>query len=163
MTDATPSIEALWTRYGGMVVRRCRHILGDEDEALEASQDVFVQLLRRGDRLRIQYPSSFLFQVATNVCLNRIRGRRTPVAGAAETLLDEIARVEDDGRVVEVRSVLERLFSRHQPSSRLIAVLHYVDGLTLQQVATEVGMSVSGVRKRLDALRQTLRNVEAAP
>jgi RNA polymerase sigma-70 factor (ECF subfamily) len=34
-----------------------------------------------------------------------------------------------------------------------MAVLHYVDGMTLEQVARECGLSVSGVRKRLRALR----------
>ena len=38
-------------------------------------------------------------------------------------------------------------------SSRTIAVLHYIDGLTLEQVAGETGLSVSGVRKRLRRLR----------
>jgi RNA polymerase sigma factor (sigma-70 family) len=162
MVDATPNIEALWDRYGGMVLRRCRGLLRDEDEALEASQDVFVQLLRRGDRLRIRYPSSFLYQAATNLCLNRIRDRRAQVVALEDAKVTEIARMEEISGVVEARSVLGRLFARHQPSSRLIAVLHFVDGLTLDQVAREVGMSVSGVRKRLSALRQTLMETEAA-
>jgi RNA polymerase sigma-70 factor (ECF subfamily) len=36
-----------------------------------------------------------------------------------------------------------------------MAVLHYVDGMTLAQVARACGLSVSGVRKRLRALRVT--------
>jgi RNA polymerase sigma-70 factor (ECF subfamily) len=52
--------------------------------------------------------------------------------------------------------LLDRLFGRHPESSRTIAVLHYVDGLTLEEVADEIGMSVSGVRKRLRALRASL-------
>jgi RNA polymerase sigma-70 factor (ECF subfamily) len=40
-----------------------------------------------------------------------------------------------------------------------MAVLHYVDGLTLEQVAAETGLSVSGVRKRLKKLRQTLTGI----
>ena len=53
--------------------------------------------------------------------------------------------------------VLDWLFNRHPDSSRTIAVLHYVDGLTLEQVASEIGMSVSGVRRRLRKLRETVR------
>ena len=55
--------------------------------------------------------------------------------------------------------LLDWLFNRHPESSRTIAVLHYVDGLTLEQVADEVGLSVSGVRKRLRKLRDTVRSV----
>jgi DNA-directed RNA polymerase specialized sigma24 family protein len=35
-------------------------------------------------------------------------------------------------------------------------VLHHVDGLTLEEVAAEVGMSVSGVRKRLRTIKDKL-------
>ena len=40
-----------------------------------------------------------------------------------------------------------------------MAILHYVDGMTLQEVADEVGMSVSGVRKRLRGLRAELHEL----
>jgi RNA polymerase sigma-70 factor (ECF subfamily) len=52
--------------------------------------------------------------------------------------------------------MLARLFGRHPESSRTIAVLHFVDGLTLEEVALETRMSVSGVRKRLRRLRVSL-------
>jgi RNA polymerase sigma-70 factor (ECF subfamily) len=41
-----------------------------------------------------------------------------------------------------------------------MAVMHYVDGMTLAEVARETGYSVSGVRKRLRALRSTLEGME---
>jgi RNA polymerase sigma-70 factor, ECF subfamily len=44
-----------------------------------------------------------------------------------------------------------------------MAVLHYVDGLSLEQVADEVGLSVSGVRKRLRKLRETMRATALRP
>ncbi len=43
-----------------------------------------------------------------------------------------------------------------------MAVLHYVDGMTLEEVASHVGMSVSGVRKRLRLLKQRSRAWEEA-
>jgi len=47
------------------------------------------------------------------------------------------------------RQLLDRLFGGEQASSRVIAVMHLHDGFTLEQVASQTGMSVSGVRKRL--------------
>jgi len=41
-----------------------------------------------------------------------------------------------------------------------MAVLHYVDGFTLEEVARETGLSVSGVRRRLRRLRETLREMQ---
>ena len=40
-----------------------------------------------------------------------------------------------------------------------MAVLHYVDGMTLQEVSTEVGLSVSGVRKRLRGLKERAKHL----
>ena len=161
MAKTALDVEALAERYWPMVMRRCRQLLRDEDEALDVSQDVFVQLLRHRERLDPQYPSSLLYRIATNLCLNRIRNsKRRPQTGEEE-MLDRIASLEDHGARAEASSVLDRLFGRHPESSRVIAVLHYLDGLTLQEVADEVGLSVSGVRKRLRGLRATLDQMEA--
>jgi RNA polymerase sigma-70 factor (ECF subfamily) len=158
--DAALDVEALAERYGPMVLRRCRQLLRDEDEAMDASQDVFVRLLEHRERLQARYPSSLLYRIATNVCLNRIRdgGRRT--ATSDDDLLQRIASAETPGAETEARSMLDRLFARHPASSRTIALLHHLDGLTLDQVAEVVGLSVSRVRKRLRGLRHTLVALE---
>ena len=44
-----------------------------------------------------------------------------------------------------------------------MAVLHYRDGMTLEEVAGEVGLSVSGVRKRLRGLRARLGELIEEP
>jgi len=146
-----------------MVLRRCRQLLRDDEEALDACQDVFVRVIERRRDLDARYPSSLLYRIATNVCLNRIRdrGRRPAAAGATDDdRIHAIARAGPPGGDSEARLLLDWLFNRHPESSRTIAVLHYVDGLTLEQVAAEIGLSVSGVRKRLKRLRESLMEME---
>jgi RNA polymerase sigma-70 factor (ECF subfamily) len=144
-------VEWLYERYGPMVVRRCRRLLRDEEEAWDVSQDVFVQLLRRRASLDGEHPSSLLFRIATNLCLNRIRDRRRRPTTPADPILEQLApRVDLDAPLL-----LDRLFGRHPESTRTMAVMHYLDGMTLERVAQECGMSVSGVRKRLRSLRAT--------
>jgi RNA polymerase sigma-70 factor (ECF subfamily) len=162
MAEQDLDVEGLWTRYGGLVLRRCRQLLRDEEEALDVSQDVFVQLLRRRSQLEVRYPSSLLWKIATNLCLNRLRDRRAAPEPVEDATLVRLARLEDPQPGAEARFTLRRLFSRHQPSTRQIAVLHFVDGLTLEQTAREVGLSVSGVRRRLRGLRETLVQMEAS-
>ena len=154
-------VDQLFQRYGPMVLRRCRQLLREEDEALDVTQDVFVRLLENRDRLNASYPSSLLYRIATNLSLNRIRDRARKHVSPDQELLYRIASMERPGAGEEARSVLYYLFLRHHPSSRTIAVLHFVDGLTLEQVANEVGLSVSGVRNRIRALRRTLFEMEA--
>ena len=158
--EATLDIDALWTRYGSLVLRRCRQMLRDEEEALDVTQDVFVELLRRRDTLEVRFPSSLIYRMATNLCLNRIRDRKRRPESVEEERLADIAHMEDTDAAVHARHLLDRLVSRHQASTRLMAVSHFVDGLTLEEVAREFDMSVSGVRKRLRGLRETLTQLE---
>ena len=149
-------VEALSDRYGAMVLRRCRRLLGNEDEALDACQDVFVRLVEQRERLTADFPSSLLYRIATNVCLNRIRDRARRPATPDDALLASIAALGSAEGGSHARLLLDWLFGRHPESTRTIAVLHYVDGLTYEEVARQMRMSASGVRKRLRKLRQTL-------
>ena len=159
VTDAL-DVEALSVRYSAMVLRRCRRLLGNEDEALDACQDVFVRLVEGRDRLTAQFPSSLLYRIATNVCLNRIRDRARRPATPDEELLASIASFGSVDGGSHARLLLDWLFDRHPESTRTIAVLHYVDGLTYEEVARQTQLSVSGVRKRLRRLRETLMEIQ---
>jgi RNA polymerase sigma-70 factor (ECF subfamily) len=145
--------EALYRRYGPMVLRRCRSLLADEELARDAMQDVFLQLLRKQDRLHGRYPSSLLYRMATNHSLNLLRrgGRRRLVHN--DELLDNLpGRSEPENEVVN-RDTLQRVFAGEREGTLRIATLRHLEGLSLEHTAREVGMSVSGVRKRLDGLR----------
>jgi RNA polymerase sigma-70 factor (ECF subfamily) len=153
-------VAAAYERYGPMVLRRCRALLGDENAASDAMQDVFVQLLRYRERLEDRGLSSLLYTIATNVCLKRLRGAsRRPETPAGEMLVRIAQAVEAEARS-GATLLLARLFSRTPVSTQTMAVLHYLDGLTLEEVAEEVGMSVSGVRKRLRALQAELQRLQ---
>jgi RNA polymerase sigma-70 factor (ECF subfamily) len=143
-----------------MVLRRCRKLLGNEQEARDAMHDVFVQVLSHKGRLADRAPSSLLYRIATNVCLNRLRSRRRRPEDGDPELLAEIAAHTDPAARSAARSALDLLF-RHEPdNTAVIAVLHLYDNMTLQEVADEIGMSVSGVRKRLEKLRSRLHALE---
>lgn len=154
MSDG-PDVEALCNRYGPMVLRRCRRLLGDEDAARDACQDVFVRFIEHYARAGAPFPSSLLYRIATNLCLNRIRDQRRRPAVADEDTIYRIA-CDTHADAADATLMLDWLFGRQPESTRTMAVLHYVDGLTLEQVATETGLSVSGVRKRLRRLRHLL-------
>lgn len=149
--------DSVYRRYAPMVLRRCRHLLRDEEAAVDAMQDVFVQIVAHQARLEDRGLSSLLYRVATNTCLNRLRSRRRRPETRDEALLQRIADAAPahDERVL-ARSFLATLFGREREGTGTIAVLHHVDGMTLEEVAAAVGMSVSGVRKRLRALQAAL-------
>ncbi len=162
-SDANASdrlLEALYAKYGPMVLRRCRFLLRDEEEAQDALQEVFMNMLRRPELARAEYPSSLL--MATNECLNRIRSRGRRGETREDGLLEAIAAEGD----LEARSaagrLLDRLFGREAAGTRALAVLHFIDGLTLEETAVEGGLSVSGLRKRFRGLKANLATLQGA-
>jgi RNA polymerase sigma-70 factor (ECF subfamily) len=150
-------VEALYRKYGPMVLRRCRSLLRDEEKARDAMQDSFVRLLRAQDSLTDEAPSSMLYCIATNVCLNVLRAEKSRPRSAGDELLDSIAGCDDVEALGQARMLAEGIFAKEEPSTRTMAVLHYVDGLTLEETAERVGLSVSGLRKRLRSLRERSR------
>lgn len=150
----------LYEAYAPMVFRRCVFLLKDDSEAKDMVQNVFLRVYERVESLDLSQPSSLLWNTATRLCLNRIRDkkRRGLDVDSSELLLTIACAEEDDGR--EAGGILARIFSKEQESTRTIATLHYVDGMTLEETAETVGLSVSGVRKRLRTLQARIRNLE---
>jgi RNA polymerase sigma-70 factor (ECF subfamily) len=152
-------VKFLYERYGPMVLRRCRYLLGNEEKAHDAMQDTFVRVLHHRKRLNMDAPSSLLYRIATNVCLNMLRSdRRHPQTHDEKVLMNIVDAEEHESSIVN-RHLIDKLFGREPESTRTMAVLHYVDGMTLQQVSSEVGLSVSGVRKRLRGLKERAKHL----
>ena len=127
-----------------MVLRRCRYML----------KDVFVKVLEKEKKLHSGAPSSLLYTMATNHCLNIIRDTRD--ISTPDEIMEAVPSSEGnmEERIAD-NLLLEEIFRQEKPNTRLIAFLHYIDRLTLEETAEFVGMSVSGVRKRLRRLKET--------
>jgi RNA polymerase sigma-70 factor, ECF subfamily len=149
-------VEAYYTKYGPMVLRRCRSILKDEDTAFDAMQEVFIKLLQKRSSLTGDFPSSLLYRIATNVCLNIIRGGRAIPVSPDNAVIATIAHKDDTNERFIAGDFLNYIFKDEHDSTRTMAYLHYVDGLTYEEVARETGLSVSGVRKRLRTFQEKI-------
>ena len=143
----------LYTRYGHLVFLRCRSILREEAEAKDALQDVFVRAMRYQRSLdRAECPLGWLYRTAERCCFDRLRKRRREVVVEPEAL----ARVARDGLphdAAEAREVVLSFLERFDPKVQQVAVLHYLDGLPQEEIATQLGWSRRTVGKKLDLLR----------
>jgi RNA polymerase sigma-70 factor (ECF subfamily) len=148
-------IETFYTRYGPMVLRRCRKLLGDEQAAYDAMQEVFLKVLSHRERLTGDYPSALLFRIATNTCLNKLRDDHKRASWSESSVLRAFAPAPE--AAVSAGIVLDRLFESGREQERQIAIMYFVDGMTLKEIGAVVKLSTSGVHKRLLRLRRSIR------
>ncbi len=137
-----------------MVHRRCRYLLRDEEKALDAMQDVFVNLISHSGRIENIYPSSYLYRIATNVCLNVIRSDKRHPETIDDRIFNLIADYKEPSDSIDAGDFLDSIFRDEKASTKEIAVMLYVDKMTLEQTAMQTGLSVSGVRKRMRVLKE---------
>ena len=68
------AIEALYRQYGSLVLGRARRLLGNDQAADDALQEVFVRVVRGYDAFRRDAsPVTWLYRITTNYCLNLLR------------------------------------------------------------------------------------------
>jgi len=155
--ESVPAIDVdgLYRKYAPMVMRRCRQLLRDEDHAADALQETFVRVLRRKEDLRATYPSSLLYRIATNTCLNMLRSRRRKPTVSADAVMDTLAARGDLEEEQLTSMALDQVFAGTREGTRKAAEVHFLEGRTLEETAAAVGLSVSGVRKRFRTLQKT--------
>ncbi len=70
-------LRTLYKEHGWHVHRRCVKILGNTDEASDVSQEVFIKLIHAWDKICDHgQVLPWLYRVATNACLDRLRQRK---------------------------------------------------------------------------------------
>ncbi len=147
-------IELYYHRYKTMIMNRCRTLVSDEQKAFDILQDTFVQLARHQGRLDDRAPVTLMYRIATNLCLNHLRKERRRRRLKETLCIDVIAR-DEESRVI-ARDLLSRLFEAKSAPALNLAVNRYVNGMTLGELARDMSMSPSGIRRRLHRLRSEL-------
>jgi RNA polymerase sigma-70 factor (ECF subfamily) len=145
--------ETLYEKYFPMVLRRCRDMLKNEDDAFDTAQNVFERALEARSRMagRIEYPSSFLYTIATRLCLNRIRKeKRRADRTAPEGFNEDSFPCRDPGfDETEAQVMVEGILKSESEDTRALLYMYYADGMTLEETGKVIGLSTSGVRKRI--------------
>jgi RNA polymerase sigma factor (sigma-70 family) len=160
--SAELAFATLVARHGPMVLRVCRSVLADRHECDDAFQATFLVLaMRVGSIRRRQSVGSWLHGVALRVAAcarSRAARRRRHERRRAEMALhttqaDSQSPVVDDDR----DRVLHEEISHLPERFRSALVLCYLEGLTHEMAADQLGCPVGTVRSRLATARERLR------
>jgi RNA polymerase sigma factor (sigma-70 family) len=156
------AFEVLVRRHGPMVLRVCRNVLKDWNDAEDAFQATFVILARRcGSILRRDSVESWLFGVACRVAararVEAARRRAVEHRGAAEA--ESALGLPGDGEAerLELGPIVQEEVQRLPQKYCSAVVLCYWEGLTQEQAAAQLGCPLGTVRSRLARARDLLR------
>lgn len=152
-----------------MVVQLAMNLLGDRDEALDLSQEVFLRVFRTIDRFRGQSTlRTWIYRIAVNQARNRHRFWRRRHRGDQVSLDAHVAahgefrsgaEAGPDRMLArkELAATLEHALGALPFDQRTAIVLREVDGLSYEEIAYSLGVAVGTVKSRLTRARQTLR------
>jgi RNA polymerase sigma-70 factor (ECF subfamily) len=156
------AFESLVRQHTPRMYRVALRIVGESTEAEDAVQDAWIAAWRALPSYRGEAaPATWLYRVATNAALSRLRGRKATVPlDRAEVWLTEptdaapgpeasALHADDAARVHRALSTLE-------PSQRAVLVLREFEGLSYEEIAEVLETSTSAVRSRLHRGRASL-------
>jgi RNA polymerase sigma-70 factor (ECF subfamily) len=156
-------IAVLFERYGPMVYRRARQILGHDGDAEEALQEVFIRALTRADTFASRSAvSTWLYRITTNYCLNLIRDRSRRRELWATHGPGPEAAVEATPTPSKMMMV-RRLLAEADEAQAQAAVYVHVDGMSHQEAARVMGVSRRTVGNLLVRFGEWATDVLADP
>lgn len=158
-------------RHQDRLVGLCQRLLGDREEAMDAAQEVFLKTYGRAGSLEPKGELfTWMYRVATNHCLNRIRRRKLAQflsltadpegEGAnldpADDAPDALATLESRRRWRKTRQEIEAL----PESQRVVLILARFEGLPYRQIGEILGISEGAVESRLFRAMRRLRGAQ---
>ena len=169
-TGDVHAFETLVNKYDRQIFRIAQHITQNREDAQDVVQDAFLKAYEKLDQF--QGNSKFytwLVRIAVNESLMRLRKRRT---GKMVSIDDDIE--TDEGSVprdladwspnpeqnygqAELNEILRKTIQGLPHGFRIVFVLRDVDGLSTEETAETLGLSVPAVKSRLLRARLQLR------
>jgi RNA polymerase sigma-70 factor (ECF subfamily) len=150
----------LYTQYGYLVHRRCLQLVRRPADADDALQETFLRVKRLGATPREGGSTlAWLYTIAQRCCFDLMdRQKREPPAEEHQLAAYEArgaGEAEDADRKALVGAALRQLDGK----TRTIGVLHYLDGYTQEEVASQTGYSRRTIGKKLQQFEERLRQL----
>lgn len=151
----------LLQRYTLLLLGVCMKYLKNEEEARDSVQQIFLKAITELHKYKVDYFKSWLYMVAKNHCLMKIRDRqgKQPVEMKEQTLMiqDEglnlKSHIEKDRKLELLGECLKELNTEQQ----VCVTLFYLDKKSYQEIATQTGYSMMQVKSHIQNGKRNLK------
>lgn len=161
---------ALVAEHQRLVLQLAFHLLGDQEDARDLSQDVFLQVFRTIARFRGQSAMrTWIYRIVINQARNRQRWWRRRKR-AEQISLDQHIEEHGDRFTADTSLDPHRILNQKQLASqvwqaleglpfeqRTAVILREIDGLSYDEIAFSLGIAIGTVKSRLTRAREALR------
>lgn len=152
--------EELVRRHEAVLYAVCVRLLGTKEDAEDVSQDVMLKVFSSINSFRGKASfKTWLLRIANNACIDKLK-KKAVAERYNESLRNEsLAHTEpnhDDDQVLQ-------LLDQVSADERQVLVLRFVADLSLQEIASSLGLSLSATKMRLYRATDKLRSLAKRP
>jgi RNA polymerase sigma-70 factor (ECF subfamily) len=152
------ALERLYSDHQPQVYALCRKLLGSAADAEDVAQTVFVRAFRELPRFRGDSAvKTWLYRIAVNESLGALRRRRSATEPLDECLAAGCQGQGCYGEVIVERLAVQAALATLSPDQRTILVLRFWEGLSYEEIAAVMRISLSAVKMRLLRARNEFR------
>jgi RNA polymerase sigma-70 factor (ECF subfamily) len=165
------AFKGLVERYQALVLNTCLNLLGNLESAEDVAQDVFLEVYRSAKKFRHKSKlSTWIYRIAVNRTLNFIRDNRKfqrlkdidPLAGDVPTAAEFFYRSNSASPEAlleekERRKIIQKALDSLPETQKVAFVLHRLGGLSSQEIAEILQVSLSSVEARIHRAKISLQ------
>jgi RNA polymerase sigma factor (sigma-70 family) len=157
----------LYRRYAGKVFAKCISMLGDEGQARDATQDVFIKVTLNLSKFTEQSSfSTWLYSITYNYCIDLIRKKKKMPMIYAEDMgkVSKETEVEvPDSVILEMETNrLEQVLDKMPPGDKAILLMKYADDMPIRDMGEVLGKTESAIKMQIMRAKQKAQSMYEA-
>lgn len=152
--DSRTLLETAYDKYADMLYRLAFSHLRRREDAEDAVQDVFTKYMNTSPRFTDdEHERAWLVRVTVNRCHDMLRRGKVRERDS----LDDISEIPDE-ESENTSGVLQAVFALPEKYKTAIT-LHYLEGFSVEEISSMLGISLSAVKMRLSRGREILKDL----